>query len=126
MPNLLTLEDLQKILSLISYGDDHSDYAFEAIEDNENLFIRAFYNERDVVTGKLETQYTRKWHIEYDNELGQVVQTAFKCVLTSIEHRVREHFLYRGRNIFGPHFDLDHLWELVGPQNHECDVDQAS
>jgi hypothetical protein len=35
-----------------------------------------------------------------------------KCLLTSAEHRIREHFLYRGERVFGPHYDVDALVEL--------------
>jgi hypothetical protein len=40
------------------------------------------------------------------------VQTAFKCVLTSIEHEAREQFTYSGARVFGPHFDVDALAQL--------------
>nr|WP_315206420.1 hypothetical protein [uncultured Albidiferax sp.] len=40
---------------------------------------------------------------------SEVVQTALKCVLTSLEHEARENFKYKGAPIFGPHFDVDDL-----------------
>ena len=45
---------------------------------------------------------------------SEVVQTALKCVLTSVEHEARESFTYRGRAIFGPHLDVDVLHSLLG------------
>ncbi len=44
---------------------------------------------------------------------SEVVQTALLCALTSAEHRVREHFLYKGERVFGPHFDIEGLYELA-------------
>ena len=58
-------------------------------------------------------QYTRKWPLSQYMVKSEVVQTALKCVLTSVEHRVREHFLYKGERIFGPHFDVEALYELA-------------
>ena len=43
---------------------------------------------------------------------SEIVQTALKCILTSAEHRVREHFKYRGSRVYGPHFDVEALHEL--------------
>jgi hypothetical protein len=43
---------------------------------------------------------------------SEIVSTAFKCVLTSAEHRCREHFSYKGERIYGPHYDVDALVEV--------------
>lgn len=44
---------------------------------------------------------------------SEFVQTVFKAFLTSYEHRARESFLFRGRRVFGPHFNVDKLWEIA-------------
>ena len=44
---------------------------------------------------------------------SELVQTALKCVLTSLEHEAREHFTYRGAAIFGPHFDVEALVRIA-------------
>ena len=43
---------------------------------------------------------------------GEIVQTAFKAVLTALEHEARENFTYRGHSIFDPHWDVEKLVEL--------------
>lgn len=43
----------------------------------------------------------------------EVVSTALKLVLTAYEHEVREKFLYKGERIFGPHFDVDFLADVL-------------
>lgn len=63
--------------------------------------------------GPLEVQRTRKWQLSPHMTKSEVVQTAFKCVLTSLEHEAREQFKYRDAAIFGPHFDVDDLVDLV-------------
>lgn len=55
----------------------------------------------------------RKWRLSYHMTKSEVVQTALAAVLAAVEHEAREHFLYQGRAIFGPHFNVDDLVELV-------------
>ena len=56
----------------------------------------------------------RKWYMSKHMTDGEIVQTIFKAMMTAMEHELREGFLYRGRAIFDPHYDLDKLWELRG------------
>lgn len=63
--------------------------------------------------GAPELQKTRKWQLSEHMTKSEVVQTAFKCVLTSLEHEAREQFTYRHAAIFGPHFDVEDLVYLV-------------
>lgn len=80
-------------------------------------FIQISYEEPDVNTGVMETQRGRKWHVSPHATRSEVVQTAFKAVLTSMEHRAREHFKYQGCSIFGPHFDVHNLVLLCQSKN---------
>lgn len=81
--------------------------------EHGELSLRAWYKEPDITTGRVETQWTRYWPIDASWNKGQLVQTAFKCVLTSHEHRAREHFTYQGERVFGPHLALDGLVALA-------------
>lgn len=54
----------------------------------------------------------RKWLLSPHMMKSEIIQTALKAILTAVEHEAREAFLYRGRAIFGPHFDVDQLWEI--------------
>ncbi len=53
----------------------------------------------------------RKWFLSPYMTKSEVVQTAFKAVITLIEHEAREAFLYKGRPVFGPHINVDSLWD---------------
>lgn len=44
---------------------------------------------------------------------NEIVTTAFKAVMTAMEHEVRENFRYRGASIFNPHMDPDKLVDFV-------------
>jgi hypothetical protein len=79
---------------------------------NDFYYVQVYYDEPDVMTGINETQYGRKWLIEPDATEGQIVSTLFKAILTSLEHRCREHFTYRQVPVFCPHFDINDLVDL--------------
>lgn len=53
-----------------------------------------------------------KWLLSPHMTAGEVVQTAFKALLTAQEHETREQFKYKGVSIFDPHYDLDRLVAL--------------
>lgn len=78
------------------------------------FYLQGTYREADTVTGVEEQQFTRKWLISPHMTKSEIVQTAFKCILTSMEHRTREWFTYRGKAIFGPHFNVDALHQIAG------------
>ena len=87
-------------------------YTFQIIDKDGQAFLLASYQEADVVTGDPSLQKTRKWYLSPWATKSEIVQTALKCVLTSMEHRARESFQYRGKRIFGPHFDVDTLHQI--------------
>lgn len=99
----------------------HPDYTFGVVEDSRGaIYLQASYQEPDTVTGIDETQLTRRWFLSPHMTKSEIVQTVFKCVMTSMEHRAREWFKYRGEAIFGPHFNVDSLHELsLHPHSYE-------
>jgi hypothetical protein len=59
-----------------------------------------------------EIQGGRKWRISEHMTKSEIVQTMLAATLAWFEHEVREAFMYRGENIFSPHYDVDQLLEL--------------
>lgn len=88
------------------------DYQFSLVHRGAEVYLRALYEEPDIVTGKVEVQFTRKWRISAHMTKSEFLQTVFKCCLTSMEHRTREHFRYQGHAVYSPHYDVDALVEL--------------
>lgn len=76
------------------------------------VYLQASYFEADTLTGEKEIQSTRRWSLSPAMSKSEIVATAFKCVLTSMEHRTREWFLYNGRAVYQPHYDVDSLWDI--------------
>lgn len=90
-----------------------------AADDRGAWYLRARYDEPDVRSGVVEPQLTRRWFLSPEMTKSEVVQTAFKCIMTSMEHRAREWFLYRGRAVFGPHYDVDALHAICDDRHED-------
>jgi hypothetical protein len=75
-------------------------------------YLQACFMADCAFSGVRTPQSTRKWLLSEHMTTSELVQTAFKCVLTSLEHEAREQFTYRGQNIFGPHFNVEALVDL--------------
>lgn len=93
------LEYLQQIVSQISCED----YDLEIRINGNVYYLEATYMEEDILTGALTKQRTRPWMIVDWADEDDIVRTVLKCIITSHEHKVREHFLYKGSRIFSPH-----------------------
>lgn len=107
---MATVEVMREWVSLCSFPD----YTFEVKVDGRGaIYLQAGYDEADVVTGVVERQLTRRWFLSPEMVKSEVVSTCFKCIITSVEHRTREHFTYKGRRIYGPHFDVDALHSIA-------------
>lgn len=114
----MTLSILRKILGDIDYIEG----GLTAGErDNGDLWLRySRYGKWKKQQGELiwgpppdKSKWIsgRKWLISRHSTKSEVVQTAFKAVMTFEEHEIRESFTYKGERIFGPHFDVDFLAE---------------
>ena len=88
-------------------------YEFVVKRDGRGeMFLQGGYMEPDTVTGAKEWQLTRRWFLSPSMGKSEIVQTVFKCVITSMEHRAREWFTYKTEPVFGPHFDVEALVEI--------------
>lgn len=87
-------------------------FQFEVRKSHGGFFLRASAMAYDIAKGKELPQQSRKWLLSPYATESEVVQTAFKCVLTFHEHEVREAFKYDGENIFAPHYDVRTLANL--------------
>lgn len=103
------IERARALLRMVEFED----YRFIVhLHSSETVQLYAEYDEADVYTRQGEIQRTRKWNLTPQMSDSEIVQTAFKLCLTSMEHRTREAFVYKGARIFGPHFNVDDLVQL--------------
>jgi hypothetical protein len=91
---------------------NYLDWTFYVGVDDTRTYLQIRFNGIDSYTHQTETQFGRKWMLSPFMTKNEIVQTAFKAIMTAVEHETRENFLYRNRRIFGPHLDVDALWEM--------------
>jgi hypothetical protein len=103
-----TLQDIKDVLSRVSFPN----YTFNVKENTAGLYLQIMCQGKCNVTGDDSKWFSRKWTLSYHMTDGEIVQTAFKAVMTAVEHEVRELFTYRDESIFDPHYDVEKLVEL--------------
>lgn len=54
----------------------------------------------------------RWWRLSPHMTPSEIVSTAFKAVITALEHEARESFLYRGVPVYDAHLDVEQLADL--------------
>ena len=107
----MTLSDdiLRLVLGRIVYPG----FSFELGHKGGEPFLRIHCAGICNTTGAPLAWNGRKWMLSRHMTVSEVVQTAFKAVMTALEHEARENFKYRGAAIFGPHFNVERLVALA-------------
>jgi len=100
------------------------------IKGNKYIQFRTSDNDDDLWLQIIHTEIGaeangRKWRISAHATRSEIVQTAFKAYLTWLEHEAREEFMYRNQAIFGPHFDVDTLADMLEAKTLGHDVRSA-
>lgn len=93
----------------------YKEWTFRIEKDGIGLwFLQVVVNGPCAATNEAITWSGRKWRMSMHMTTSEVVSTALKAVLAAEEHEARERFLYKGRAIFGPHLNVEHLWRIAG------------
>lgn len=107
MANYNNVNQIKAVLADINYKN----WWFIVEQKDEGFYLQvAFMGPDSDNPTRVEEQHGRKWLISRFMTKNELIQTAFKAILTAEEHEVRENFLYKGRRILGPHIDVDALW----------------
>lgn len=118
----MNVDQMRVVIAEISFPD----YEFHVLESHHGfIYLQAGYDEADTVTAVVEHQLTRRWPLNPEMGRSELVSTAFLCVLTSMEHRTREWFKYRGHAVYMPHYHVDALWAVceAGANSERTKVD---
>jgi len=108
----VTAEVIEDITAVIDQCF-HPDYIFYVkVDGRGEMYLQGEYEEKDTVTLGIEKQFTRRWLLSPEMNESEIVQTVFKLVMTSMEHRAREWFKYQNQPVFCPHFDVEWLVKL--------------
>lgn len=100
---------VQETLSQLHYPG----LRFETMREGSHLHLRVHCPEGSCnVSGEAASWNGRWWRISNYTTRQEIVGTAFKAILTALEHEAREQFLYKGQAIYDGHLDVDKLAEL--------------
>jgi hypothetical protein len=107
----------------------YRDWDFNVHMDGERAYLQVGFWDYDATLPPEERveksyQQCRKWFLSPHMTKSEVIQTAFKAILSAEEHETRERFTYRGKAIFGPHFHVDAL--AAACHEHSFDLRQNS
>lgn len=98
----LTLTKLNEILERTQIKGIR--FVAETVADKFSVQVRQVVE--NTQTGQWEEMQGRRWLIEPDASESEVVRTLLKATLTWEEHEIRERFLFDGKPVFHPHFQL--------------------
>lgn len=104
-----TIHDFAALLARVEFGN----WQFHVLMDGDRPYLQLRFKACCSVTGHQLHQHGRKWFLSPFMTDSEVIATAFKATMTAMEHETRERFLFKGKKIFGPHIDVDALWEVA-------------
>ena len=112
---MLDLDDIRAVVSQVHYKDWRFHVDAEALESGDyRPWLQVHFHAADNGNPEVSGLATgRKWFLSPWMTESEVVGTAFKAVLTAEEHETREKFKWRERSVFGPHIDIESLWEAA-------------
>jgi hypothetical protein len=99
-----TKTEIEAILARVHFLDRR----FLLLAKGDGFLLQLAYEEADVerpgsppVLQKSRKHYVSPWATE-----TEIVETAFLCAERSWLHVLKEHFTYRGRRVYSPHFHV--------------------
>lgn len=105
-----TVETLTNIINDIDISYLLYDNArWRLLPKGDGFLLQLVYDEPDTKDpgGPVMPQHCRKWYISQHSTETEVVRTAYKAVRASLEHRLGEHFYYKGLQIYSPHKSVE-------------------
>ena len=105
-----------EVLEHIEYKDGYE--VLVLIEENA-VWLQPRFWRIDVVTGMYGWGYGGKGRVTETCTTSQLVQMVFGLFKALEEHEAREHFMYLGERVFGPHIDINALVEVASDTDHQ-------
>ena len=114
----LTKEHIQACLNDVEFLDRK----FHVMEKGDGFLIQMSYMEADVEHPELgpQEQKTRKWYASPYMTESELVETVWAMVVRSQMHVTAEHFKYKGRRVYSPHFDVQARIEMCDAERFDC------
>lgn len=112
-----SIDEVQAVLNEVQFMD----WEVRLMEKGDGYLLQWIFMDVDVEnpTAGRVPQHCRKWYVSPYSTDTEIVETAWKAVKIAMEHEVREKFMFRGRRIFSPHFDINALVSLCDKQAYD-------
>lgn len=104
----MTLSRIQNILQQVKFND----WTFVSKPMGDGFYIQVQFHAPDNHGEGTTEQHGGKYYISKHAIKDEIIKTAWKAVISAVEHEAREQFLYCGIPIFDPHTSCDRLLEL--------------
>ena len=119
---LQTDETFKRILDSITctLGGYNFNFAFKVYK--ETPYLQIIFSAPCTDSGEMQTQFCRKWVLQYTMSKSEVVRTAYKAAMAAFEHECQEEFRYNGVPIYSPHTDVDSLVAMRTATGYEDDI----
>ena len=99
-----TMKEIQDLLKKVVFMDRK----FLVMKKGDGFLLQMSYMELDVdepEKGVCE-QKTRKWYVSPFSTETEIIESCWAMVCRSQMHVAGEHFTFKGRRIYSPHFDV--------------------
>lgn len=112
---LTTIEDIEKITAEIGYKPGYRLIVARDQADPKDgrIYVQVECDRPDTFTGVMGVGRGGKFYLSPYMTVSEIVQGCFGLCKSYDEHETREAFTWRGRRIYGPHIDVDALWEVA-------------
>lgn len=75
-------------------------------------YLQAFLERKDIVTGNVGQGHGARYLIDSDISESAITRRLLRAALDYAEHEVRESFTWAGKRIYGPHIEIESLWNV--------------
>lgn len=105
---------VQQVAKQVSYKDG---YRLICERDQKDPAGRYYYQVEckrpDVFTGEMGVGRGGKLYLSEHMNISELTRKAFGLFMAYEEHECREWFKLNERAVFGPHIDIDSLWDVA-------------
>jgi hypothetical protein len=108
----MTPKEMRDTLSDITYKDGYVAYLKQDPKE-KRFYVQVHFTRPDTYTGTPGEGKSGKRYVSEHMCKSEFVQMVFGTFLGLEEHECREAFMYKGRRVFGPHIDVEALWEAA-------------
>lgn len=113
-PTLTSPDPVQRRVEAILSQVAYPGLEFQTLSEGPGrVFLRVHNPEGiDNVTSEDMPWSGRWWRLSEHMTDSEIVGTAFKAIITCLEHEARENFLYKGQAVYDAHLDVEELVKL--------------